>query len=121
MQPNLVPSMPMAQAMRQPLPLADALAPLGQPTPPPQAPMSGAGAPPMPAQPGALPPAMPPQGGDIQVRMQPDGTSVYYTPSPDGDPAKDIIRGVNPPPKVQKGASQAPNGIPLAMQPPQPH
>lgn len=70
--------------------------------------------------PAGMPPTDPSQQApqsQYTVRMQPDGTSVYVQPSPDGDPTKDIILGVNKAPKIQP---QAPQGIPLAFQPPQP-
>ncbi len=104
--------MPMgAAALKNSTPPAPPLPPLTAP------PSAGAG--PMPLPP---PPAMPPAPGAAapiprapvatppwSVRPQPDGSSVYYMPSPDGDPSKEVILGVNPPPK-----------LPKALQPPKP-
>jgi len=117
------PMMPMAASLRTAPPLSDALAPLGQPTPPPPSMISAGmppGAPPMPPAPPQAPAA--PQGPAWTVRPQADGSSVYVIPSPDGDPSKDIVIGMNPAPKLPKslqpGAQQAPMGVPLAMQSP---
>lgn len=67
---------------------------------------------PMPSFPAPSAPIKPPW----DVRMQPDGTSVYF----ENTPAGEIIRGVNPPPKIPKALQGAPQaqGTPPALQPP---
>ena len=86
--------------------------PAGGMAPPPPAALA-AGAPPPPA---AMPmgstlPSMPapsaPAGPPWSVALQPDGSSKYFIPSPDGDPAKEIVLGVNPPPKLPKAMAPA--------------
>jgi len=94
---------------------ADAAGPILPPPPiaagPGPMPPAGALPPPMPPAPaapeamnppGMFPPPQAPAAPPFDVRMQPDGSSVYVIPSPDGDKGKDIVLGINPPPKLPK-------------------
>jgi len=86
--PSVIPPIPPMAGGPGPTPPAGAL-------PPPAAPEAM-------NPPGMFPPPQAPAAPPFNVRMQPDGSSVYIIPSPDGDPGKDIVLGINPPPKLPK-------------------
>ncbi len=87
--------------------------PSGGALPPPPAGLGAAMAPPAPAAPMGPPPGLPampppsaPAAPPYTTRLQADGSSIYVIPSPDGDPGKDVVLGVNPPPKIPKAFQQ---------------
>lgn len=103
------PSMPFAAAADKYSAPANLTPPMpagGMAPPPPAALAAGAPPPPAAMPMGSTLPTMPepaaPAGPPWSVALQPDGSSKYFIPSPDGDPAKEIVLGVNPPPKLPK-------------------
>lgn len=113
----------MAASIKPPLPLSDALAPLGQLTPPPAAPM-GAGAPPpmMAPEPPPLPEGWTPIDNGMISKIQPDGRTLFGYPNPNVPPEGVQIVHISDPPKVPKerAEQQQAQGIPLSMQAPAP-
>jgi len=108
------PAMPFATAADKYSTPADLSPPMpagGMAPPPPAALAAGAPPPPAAMPMGSTLPAMPapsaPAGPPWSVALQPDGSSKYFIPSPDGDPAKEIVLGVNPPPKLPKALAPA--------------